>query len=141
VSGLDQVQTGNAVTILGVARRRGLPKRAMVVAIATAMQESSLRNVASRRVPASLALAHQGVGSDHDSVGLFQQRPSQGWGTVAHLMDPATSAGLFFDRLVRVRGWQSMSVSAAAQAVQRSAYPSAYRRHETLAERVVGALT
>lgn len=141
VPGLDRVQAGNAVIIVAVGRRRGLPQRAMVIGIATALQESSLRNLANRRVPASLALPHQGVGSDHDSVGLFQQRPSQGWGTVARLMDPAVSAGLFFDRLVRVRGWQSLSVSAAAQAVQRSAYPSAYRRHQAFAERVVEALT
>ncbi len=141
VSGLDRVQAGNAVIIVAVGRRRGLPRRAMVIGIATALQESSLRNLANRRVPASLALPHQGTGSDHDSVGLFQQRPSQGWGTVARLMDPAIAAGLFFDRLVRVRGWQSLSVSAAAQAVQRSAYPSAYRRHQALAERVVEALT
>ncbi|GIH16939.1 hypothetical protein [Rugosimonospora africana] len=141
VPGLSQVQTGNAVVIVAVAQRRGLPHRAMVIGIATALQESSLRNLANRRLPASLALPHQAVGSDHDSVGLFQQRTSQGWGQVARLMDPAASAGLFFDRLVRVRNWQSISVAAAAQAVQRSAYPSAYRRHQALAERVVEALT
>ncbi|GAA5184699.1 hypothetical protein GCM10023322_26750 [Rugosimonospora acidiphila] len=141
VPGLSQAQTDNAAIILWVAQRRVLPRRAMVVAIVTALQESSLYNRANRRVPASLNLAHQGTGSDHDSVGLFQQRPSQGWGTVAQLMDPPTASGLFFDRLVRVPGWQSISVAAAAQAVQRSAYPSAYRRHEDLAERVVGALS
>jgi hypothetical protein len=77
---------------------------------------------------------------DHDSVGLFQQRPSQGWGTVAQLMDPVYAAGVFFDRLARVPGWASMSVSGAAQAVQRSAFPGAYQKHQPLAEQVVAAL-
>jgi hypothetical protein len=140
VAGLDQAQTDNAATIIAAARLRGLSQRAMVVALATAMQESDLRNVASTAVPESLNYPHQGVEVDHDSVGLFQQRPSQGWGTVAELMDPAHSAGLFFDRLVRVPDWESMSVAGAAQAVQRSAFPDAYQQHQSVAERVVAAL-
>jgi hypothetical protein len=140
IAGLDQAQTDNAATIVDVARRHGLPERAMVVAVATAMQESDLRNVASTAVPGSLGYPHQGVEVDHDSVGLFQQRPSQGWGTVAQLMDPVYAAGVFFDRLARVPGWASMSVSGAAQAVQRSAFPGAYQKHQPLAEQVVAAL-
>ena len=140
VAGLDQAQTDNAATIVDVARRRGLPRRAMVVALATAMQESNLRNAASSAVPDSLGYQHQGVEVDHDSVGLFQQRPSQGWGTVAQLMDPVYAAGVFLDRLVQVPGWESMSVTAAAQAVQRSAFPGAYQKHQPLAEHVVAAL-
>ena len=141
VAGLDQAQTDNAATIVDTARRRGLPDRAMVVAVATAMQESDLRNVASTAVPESLGYPHQGVEVDHDSVGLFQQRPSQGWGTVAQLMDPVYAAGIFFDRLVGVPGWQSLSVTAAAQAVQRSGFPGAYQKHQALAEQVVAALS
>lgn len=140
VAGLDQAQMDNAATIVGVARRRGLSSRAMVVAVATAMQESDLRNVASTVVPESLGYPHQGVAVDHDSVGLFQQRPSQGWGTVAQLMDPVYSASVFFDRLLGVPGWDSMSVTAAAQAVQRSAYPGAYQKHQSRAEQVVAAV-
>jgi hypothetical protein len=140
VAGLDEAQTGNAALIVAVALRYGLPRRAMVVAIATALQESDLRNVASTAVPESMGYPHQGVEVDHDSVGLFQQRPSQGWGSVAQLMDAQYSTGLFLDALARVPGWESMSVAGAAQAVQRSAYPDAYAQHEARAEQAVVAL-
>jgi hypothetical protein len=140
IAGLDEAQTANAALIVAVAQRRGLPPRAMVVAIATALQESDLRNVASTAVPDSMGYPHQGVEVDHDSVGLFQQRPSQGWGSVAELMDPEHSTGLFLDALARVPGWESMSVAGAAQAVQRSEYPDAYSRHESQAEKAVAAL-
>jgi hypothetical protein len=139
VAGLDRAEMANAAIIVKVGARRGLPKRAQVIAIATALQESNLYNVASTAVPESFRYPHQGVSSDHDSVGLFQQRPSQGWGAVAQLMDPAHSAGLFYDRLVRVPGWQVMSLTAAAQAVQRSAFPGAYSKHEPRAEQIVAA--
>jgi hypothetical protein len=139
-AGLDQAQTDNAAAIASAARQRGLPRRAVVVALATAMQESDLHNLANPAVPESLGYPHQGVGGDHDSIGLFQQRPSQGWGTVPELMDPAHSAGLFLDRLVKVPGWDSMSVTDAAQAVQRSAFPSAYQRHQPVAEQLAAAL-
>ena len=131
----------NAATIVRVARQRNLPQRAMVIAVATALQESNLYNQASRAVPESFRYPHQGDSVDFDSVGLFQQRPSMGWGTVAHLMDPAYSAGLFYSALVQVSGWQSMSLTWAAQAVQRSAYPYAYAKHETRAQQIVAALT
>ncbi|MER7002487.1 hypothetical protein ABT297_05505 [Dactylosporangium sp. NPDC000555] len=140
VAGLDQTQMNNAVTIVRQGRAQGLPTRALVVAVATAMQESDLYNVASRAVPASLKLPHEGVSQDHDSVGLFQQRASQGWGTVPELMNPVHSAMLFYKALTRVKGWQNMSVTAAAQAVQRSAFPGAYQKHAARAEKVVAAI-
>jgi hypothetical protein len=141
VAGLDQRQMDNAAIIVRQGRAQGMPDRALVVAIATAMQESDLYNVASAAVPSSLQLPHDGVSTDHDSVGLFQQRASQGWGTVADLMNPAHSAMLFYTALSRVQGWERMSVTAAAQAVQRSAYPGAYQKHAGRAEQVVGALS
>jgi hypothetical protein len=130
----------NAAAIVRVARQRNLPQRAMVIGIATAMQESNLYNLASNVVPESLRYPHQGIGADHDSIGLFQQRASMGWGTVAQIMDPARSAGSFFDRLVQVSGWQSMEVTLAAQAVQRSAFPYAYQQHVSRATQIVTAL-
>jgi hypothetical protein len=139
VAGLSRAQMNNAATIVEVARRRALPRQAAIVAITTALQESNLRNLASSAVPASLKLPHEGESVNYDSVGLFQQRPSQGWGTVAQLMDPRTATGLFYDRLVKVSGWPSLSVAGAAQAVQRSAYPGAYEKHEDTARRVVSA--
>jgi hypothetical protein len=140
VAGLDQAQMDNAAIIVRVARQRRLSERAMVIGVATALQESDLCNLASRAVPDSLRYPHQGDSVDHDSVGLFQQRPSQGWGTVAELMDPVHATGLFFDRLVRVKGWQSMDLTTAAQAVQRSGYPNAYQKHEDRASQIVAAL-
>jgi hypothetical protein len=140
VAGLDQTQMDNAATIVRQGRAQGLPDKALVVAVATAMQESDLYNVASPAVPASLRLPHDGVSEDHDSVGLFQQRASQGWGTVADLMNPAHSAMLFYNALMQVSGWQGMSVTGAAQAVQRSAYPGAYQKHADRAALVVAAV-
>jgi hypothetical protein len=119
-------QLYNASIITGVAMRRALPERADVIALATAQQESKLRNLA---------------GGDADSVGLFQQRPSQGWGTVAELTNPPVSAGKFFDALVKVKDWQSLPLADAAQAVQHSAYPDAYRDWEPRATALAGALT
>ncbi len=139
VAGLDQAEMANAAAIVRAGKQRGLPQRALVIAVATALQESNLYNVASSVVPESFNYPHQGVGSDHDSVGLFQQRASQGWGAVQQLMDPAQSAGLFYDRLVRVGGWDSMSLTDAAQAVQRSAFPGAYQKHEARAQQIVAA--
>jgi hypothetical protein len=141
VAGLSQIETDNAVAIVEAGNRMNLPKRASVVAMVTALQESHLRNLANSRVPQSLNVPHQGVESNFDSVGLFQQRPSQGWGTAAELMDPATAASRFYARLVKVSGWPTMSVGAAAQAVQRSAFPSAYDKHQPQAQKIVDALS
>jgi LysM repeat protein len=123
---LTSEQRTNAATIVRVGRSLGVPERGLVIALATAMQESSLRN-----------LAH----GDRDSVGLFQQRPSQGWGTPAQLHDPAYATELFFGGsrnpntgrtrgLLDIPGWSTMGLSDAAQAVQLSAYPKAYAQWE-----------
>jgi hypothetical protein len=140
VAGLDQVQMNNAAAIVRQGRAQGVPEKGLVVAVATAMQESDLYNVASPAVPSSLRLPHDAISPDHDSVGLFQQRASQGWGSVPELMDPAHSAMLFYNALGRVQGWQGLSVTAAAQAVQRSAYPGAYQKHADRAAEVVAAV-
>lgn len=125
---LDPDQMANAATISAVAERRQLPDQAVVVALATALQESKLDNNAS---------------GDHDSIGLFQQRPSQGWGSPEQLRDPRYAAGQFYDKLLTVDGWQDMRVADAAQAVQNSAYPDEYQKWaveaETLADALVGA--
>jgi hypothetical protein len=139
-AGLNQAQMNNAYIIVEVGRTMNLPKRAYVVAIATAMQETNLRNLANARVPASLKLPHEGAESNFDSLGLFQQRPSQGWGSTAQLMDPADSSSRFYAKLMRISGWQNMSIGGAAQAVQRSAFPTAYAKHATDAQHVVDAM-
>ncbi|GAA1375030.1 hypothetical protein [Catellatospora chokoriensis] len=114
---LDPEQMANAATIAAVGIARNVPDRAVVVALATALQESKLRN-----------LEHLGEGNDHDSLGLFQQRPSQGWGTATQIMDPRHAARRFYTSLTKVKGWQKMRVTEAAQRVQRSAYPEAYEK-------------
>ncbi len=108
-------QMANAATIVAIAKRRGLPARAATIAIATALQESKLRNLEY---------------GDRDSLGLFQQRPSQGWGTQDQLLDPDYSTNAFYDALVKIKGYQSMEITEVAQAVQRSAAPEAYADHE-----------
>ncbi|PWK47000.1 hypothetical protein [Actinoplanes xinjiangensis] len=140
VAGLDQTQMNNAAVIVQVAQKLGLPRRAMLVAVMTGMQESSLRNLANTTVPASLDRPNEGDGADFDSLGVFQQRPSQGWGTVTQLMNPRYAANAFYERLVEVADWESRSLGDAAQAVQRSAVPDAYAKHEDLAVTVVDAL-
>jgi hypothetical protein len=141
VAGLSQAQTNNAYIIIEVGRQMDLPKRAYVVALVTALQESNLRNLANSGVGASLKFQHEGVERNFDSVGVFQQRPSQGWGTVAQLMDPAEATARFYARLLRVNNWPTLSVGSAAQAVQRSAFPTAYSKHTDLAQTIVNALT
>ncbi|GAA1616275.1 M23 family metallopeptidase [Catellatospora bangladeshensis] len=124
----DSEQTGHAATIVTVGAGKDVPVRGMVIAVATAIQESGLRN-----------LGHQGDANDHDSLGLFQQRPSQGWGTPEQIMDPRYAAGRFYGRLLDVDGWQQMPLTQAAQAVQRSAYPDAYAKWEPDATALVAA--
>ncbi|WCN84265.1 hypothetical protein [Micromonospora sp. LH3U1] len=141
VAGLDQAQMDNAKIIVDVGLEMKMPRRALVVALATAMQESNLYNLASDVLPESADYPNQGSGSDHDSVGLFQQRPSSGWGTVAELMRPSYAARAFYSALNEILGWQDMSVTAAAQSVQISAYPDAYAQHEERATTVAAALT
>jgi hypothetical protein len=126
VYALKPSQLVNASIIADVAMRRGLPEQAVIVALATAEQESKLTNLDY---------------GDADSVGLFQQRPSQGWGSVEQILDPVYSSGKFFDALVKVRNWQGLTVAAAAQAVQRSAFPDAYTSWQPLGTALGAALT
>ena len=116
----DSTQRDNATTIVQVGLALGISERGLVVALATAMQESQLYN-----------LGHLGANNDHDSLGLFQQRPSMGWGSEAQLTDPVYSATVFYLALQRVSGWESMQVTVAAQRVQRSKFPNAYAKWET----------
>jgi murein DD-endopeptidase MepM/ murein hydrolase activator NlpD len=118
--GWDEEQLANTAIILSVGHDKGVPQWGWAIAVATAITESGLRN-----------LPHLGQDNDHDSIGLFQQRPSQGWGTPAQLADPAYQAGKFYDALLAVDGWDTMTLSEAAQAVQRSAFPDAYAAHTT----------
>nr|WP_222108514.1 heavy metal transporter [Streptomyces cupreus] len=119
-------QAVNAATIAAVGTGRDLPERAVTIALATALQESALRNI-----------DH----GDRDSLGLFQQRPSQGWGTEKEIMDPTYSAGIFYDHLVKVDGYTKLPLTVAAQRVQRSGYPEAYAKHEPDATLLAAALT
>lgn len=140
VAGLTQTQMDNAKTIVDVGTEMNIPRRGLIVAIATAMQESTLLNYANGGVPESQNYPHEAVGWDHDSVGLFQQRSSSGWGSIAELMTPTYAAEAFYQALLQVPGWQEMSVAWAAQSVQISAFPDAYAQHETRATTIVGAL-
>jgi hypothetical protein len=141
VAGLDQRQMNNAKSIVDAGKSMGLPKRAMVIAVACAMQESNLHNLASEVLPESFSYTDEGTGSDHDSVGLFQQRPSSGWGTVKDLMNPDYAAKQFYAALIKIPGWDTMALTYAAQTVQVSAYPDAYAKHEANAQAVVDALS
>lgn len=141
VAGMSQVQMDRAAAIVKAGQDMDLPEKAYVVAIATSMQESNLRNLASTVYADSFEVPHDGYGSDHDSVGLFQQRPSMGWGTVEQIMDPEYSAKAFFEKLKEVPGWEDMPITKAAQTVQVSAFPDAYAKHVPVAEQIVDALT
>ncbi|MEV4760677.1 hypothetical protein AB0J86_37020 [Micromonospora sp. NPDC049559] len=119
-------QLDNARTIVHTARKMGLPERAAVIGVATSLQESKLNN-----------LGHLGAQNDHDSLGLFQQRPSSGWGTPEQVTNPEYASRAFFDGLERVHGWQDMPLTDAAQSVQVSAYPFAYAQWEQQAADIV----
>jgi hypothetical protein len=123
---LDLEQAENAALITAVSIERGMPARAASIALATAFQESKLYNIDY---------------GDRDSVGLFQQRTSQGWGTVPELMDPVYATNAFYDELVTIDGYREMEITEAAQAVQRSAYPDAYADHEEDGRALASALT
>jgi cell wall-associated NlpC family hydrolase len=125
VPGVTAEQLANAATIVAVGKQRGVPEPGWVVAIAAALQESGLRNL------------HYG---DRDSLGLFQQRPSMGWGTPDQITTPAYAASKFFEHLQATPGWEQMSVTDAAQAVQRSGFPDAYATHEDTARAIVAAM-
>jgi hypothetical protein len=123
---LDLDQAANATTITAVAKRLGLPDHAVTIALAAAMQESKLHN-----------LGH----GDRDSLGLFQQRPSQGWGTASQVQDPVYASTAFFTHLAKVDGWQNLSVTTAAQEVQHSGAPDAYAAWANEARDVARATT
>jgi LysM repeat protein len=132
VTALTAEQEGNARIIIQVGREQGVPDYGIIIALATAMQESSLRNIDY---------------GDRDSVGLFQQRTSTGWGTIADIMNPHHSAYLFYQGrsgytrgLLDISGWQSMPLTVAAQKVQISAYPDHYAKWETSARAWFAAL-
>lgn len=122
---LDQAQV--ASTVVGVVLRRKLPERAAVLTLAAALQESKLRNLA------------QGEG-DRDSVGILQQRPSQGWGTAAQISDVHYATGKFLDAVVKVPNWQNDSLASVVQSVQFSADGTAYAKHEQQAQQIADAL-
>lgn len=120
IQGLDlpAEQIPNAQSIVATGISLDVPPRGQIVALATALQESRLRNLDA---------------GDRDSLGLFQQRPSQGWGTAQQIRDPLYSSGQFYTHLLKVHGWQHLTVTQAAQAVQRSGLPDAYAPWEGLA--------
>jgi hypothetical protein len=119
-------QASNAAAITAIAVQRGMPPRAATIAIATAMQESKVRNVKF---------------GDRDSLGLFQQRPSQGWGTAEQILDPEYSTNKFYDALEKIKGYRTMDIAQAAQKVQRSAAGGAYAQHEAQARVTASVLS
>ena len=137
VGGLDEVQMANAVTVVEIGEDLGFSERGQAVALVTAMQESLMRNVASESVPESLQYPHEGTMVDYDSVGLFQQRPSMGWGTIEECMDVEYSTTTFYKALAQVDGWENMELTVAAQTVQKSAYPDRYAQWEGMAWEVI----
>ncbi|AEB46840.1 hypothetical protein [Micromonospora maris] len=123
---LNGEQVANTKAIIAATKKAGMDERAAVVSIATALQESKLEN-----------LGHLGDRNDHDSQGLFQQRPSSGWGTVEQITDPEYSTTAFLKGLKQVDGWQDMPLTRAAQTVQVSAYPDHYAQWEQQAADLV----
>lgn len=119
-------QADNAALITAIAVRRGLPARAGSIALAVALQESKLRNI---------------THGDLDSLGLFQQRPSQGWGTEQQILDPVYATNAFYDVLIKIKGYEALPITDAAQQVQRSAYPQAYAQREPQGRAFASALT
>ncbi|MER5702673.1 hypothetical protein ABT023_12110 [Micromonospora sp. NPDC002296] len=123
---LDAEQTANVKAIIAATKKAGMDERAAVISIGTALQESKLEN-----------LGHLGDRNDHDSQGLFQQRPTSGWGTPEQITDPEYSTLAFLKGLKQVDGWQDMPLTQAAQTVQVSAYPDAYAQWEQQAADLV----
>ncbi|MFU8854714.1 hypothetical protein ACNAW0_27635 [Micromonospora sp. SL1-18] len=123
---LDDVQVDNAKAIVKAAKETGVGERGAVIGVATSLQESKLYN-----------LGNLGAYNDHDSEGLFQQRPSVGWGTPDEITNPDYASTAFFNALKNVGGWQDLPLTAAAQTVQVSAYPYAYAQWEEQAADIV----
>lgn len=136
VEGYGKDKMENAAAIMETGKKKGIPARGQLIAIMTAMQETGLENMDS---------------GDRDSLGLFQQRPSQGWGTEKQLTDPTYAAAAFYlgvdsddghiPGLSDIKGWQDMQPTVAAQRVQRSAFPEAYAKHEKTARAIISALS
>jgi hypothetical protein len=126
---LSDEQKANATAIVAATKKAGLDQRAAEIALATAMQESKLEN-----------LGHLGDTNDHDSLGLFQQRPSSGWGTPEQITNPEASTTAFLKGLKDVDGWHDMPLTEDAQKVQVSAYPDAYAQWESQAHDLVAQL-
>jgi hypothetical protein len=122
----DPDQTANAALIAAIAVERGMPARAATIALTTAFQESKIRNLRY---------------GDRDSLGLFQQRPSQGWGDEKQILDPVYSTNAFFDALEKYKGYESADITKIAQRVQKSGYPEAYRDHEGQGRVLASTLT
>lgn len=120
--GPGPVNNGKAVIAAGIQMR--IPEKGIIVALATAMQESGMRNLANPKVAESLRIPNEGLGNDHLSVGIFQQQPW--WGAIRDLMTPRIAAMKFYEALLKIGGWQQMAPTVAAQSVQRSAFPDAY---------------
>ncbi|WP_129545597.1 C40 family peptidase [Arthrobacter dokdonensis] len=144
-------QVAVARSYIAVGRSRSVPDDGIVIALMMAIQESNLQMLANPAVPASMKYPHDGVGSDHDSIGSAQQRPSAGWGSVPQLMQPAYNAEAFYGGpqgpnhgpprgLLDVPGWQQMDKGAAAQAVQGSAYPERYAQWQPVAAQILKRL-
>jgi hypothetical protein len=123
---LDTEQAANATTITAVAARMGLPDHAVTIAIATVLQESKMHNLPY---------------GDRDSLGLFQQRPSQGWGSPAQLLTPSFATAAFYRHLVKIDGWESLPVAQAAQSVQHSFDGSGYEAWVEEARAIARSLT
>ena len=126
---LSPARTETAALIAAISVQRGMPARAASIAVATAIQESGLRNL------------DYGDDAGPDSRGLFQQRPSQGWGSEEQVMDPVYAANAFYDALEKVPDYADLPLTVAAQTVQRSAFPDAYADHEAEAKAFASALT
>ncbi|MFI7606485.1 hypothetical protein ACIBTV_15345 [Micromonospora sp. NPDC049366] len=123
---LNDEQVGNVKAIIAATKKSGMDERAAVISVATSLQESKLEN-----------LGHLGDRNDHDSLGLFQQRPSSGWGSPEQITDPIYSTQAFLKGLKQVDGWKDMPLTVAAQTVQVSAYPDAYAQWEQQAADLV----
>jgi hypothetical protein len=122
----DPEQTGNAALIAAISMKRNMAPRAATIALTTAYQESKIRNL---------------IYGDRDSVGLFQQRPSMGWGTEKQILDPVFATNRFYDALAKYADYEHADITKIAQKVQKSGYPEAYREHEGQGRVLASTLT
>lgn len=151
---LNHTQLTRAATVIETGGRiDGINRDGLQIALMAALTESTLRMLANTAAyPESADYPHDGDGSDHDSLGLFQMRPQSGWGTVARLMEPVYQTRAFFGGpdgpnsgsprgLLDIPGWEQMGKGEAAQAVEVSAFPDRYRTYEPVAETILTTLT